>query len=128
MATILIVEDDAQVREMLSETLQEEGYDILEAVDGVDGLEQCETHSPDLVITDIMMPRKEGLSLITELRRKRPETSVIAISGGAPDLKAGCNLELAKLFGAQCVFQKPLDIDALLATIAAMLIHNPADD
>lgn len=121
MAKILIVEDDPQIRSMLEETLKLEGFETAVAENGADALEQYEHVTPDLIITDILMPEKEGLGLITELRKSTADVKIIAISGGAPSLSPGCNLELAQMFGANKTFQKPLDIDALLETIRELL-------
>lgn len=121
MPTILIVEDDEHIRTMLDETLREEGFETLLADNGLEGLRAFEEHAPDLVITDIHMPRKEGLSLITDLRRLAPKSRIIAISGGAAQLQASCNLELASMFGADCAFQKPLEIDSLLSAMNNLL-------
>lgn len=121
MPRILIVEDDAQIRVMLEETLQQEGYETRVAHNGAEALASYLDARADLVVTDILMPEKEGLSLITELRNLDPAAKIIAISGGAPQLSSGCNLELARMFGAQRSFQKPLDIDALLQAIKTLL-------
>lgn len=115
--TILIVEDDPQVRTMLEETLQGEGIPTRLASHGAEGLKAFEEGGVDLVITDILMPEMEGLQFIKALREVAPSLPIIAISGGAPHLSPGCNLELASMFGATCVMMKPLDLDALLATI-----------
>ena len=121
MPSILLVEDDFQIRAMLSETLGQEGYEVIEAEHGKRALELFEFRRPDLILTDILMPEKEGLSLITELRRLDPEVKIIAISGGAPTLTPECNLDLARMFGAGRVFSKPLDIDELLKAIKEMV-------
>ncbi len=121
MAKILIVEDDPQIRSMLEETLKLEGFDTAVAENGNDALEKYGSVAPDLIITDILMPEKEGLGLITELKKTNDDVKIIAISGGAPSISPGCNLELAQMFGAHKTFQKPLDIDALLDTIRELL-------
>ena len=69
MNRILLVDDDAQFRTMLREMLNREGYKVIEATDGHDVLNICIKTSVDLVVTDIVMPEKEGLETITELRR-----------------------------------------------------------
>ncbi len=117
MHRILVVEDDPQIRSMLVETLTLEGYEACSAENGVEALAMFREQAPDLVITDIIMPEKEGLSLIKELYAMNPKVKVVAISGGAPGLSPECNLELARMFGAVKTFAKPLDIDAMLRTI-----------
>ncbi len=117
MPRILVVEDDTQIRSMLVETLTLEGYEACSAANGVEALSMYRERSIDLVITDILMPEKEGLSLIKELHALNPKVKVLAISGGAPRLSPECNLELARMFGAVKTFAKPLDIDAMLRAI-----------
>ncbi len=124
MATILIVEDDPQVQHLLQESLELEGYSVIAAENGIKALEQLATRVVDIMITDILMPEKEGLGLITELRKTRPDLPIIAISGGSPTISPGCNLELARMFGAWHVFQKPLDMEVLLTTIKDILQHE----
>ncbi len=121
MTKILIVEDDPQIRSMLEETLKLEGFETAVAENGNDALEKYGSVAPDLIITDILMPEKEGLGLITELKKTKDDVKIIAISGGAPSISPGCNLELAQMFGAHKTFQKPLDIDALLDTIRELV-------
>lgn len=119
--SVLIVEDDAQIRAMLKETLDLEGYATQTAANGAEALAAYEKAPADLVITDIIMPEKEGLGLITDLKRLNPKVRIVAISGGAKDLEAGCNLELAGMFGAAKTFRKPLDLDKLLECLGEML-------
>lgn len=121
MAHVLIVEDDPQIRSMLQETLQLEGYEISVAENGDDAMQQYNQKRPDGIITDILMPEKEGLSFITELRRNDDQVCIIAISGGAHKLSPECNLELARMFGANHTFAKPLDIDAMLQALQKTL-------
>jgi two-component system nitrogen regulation response regulator NtrX len=81
MAVILIMDDYPGMRDMLEETLVADGHTVFAATNGKEGLELWSAHSPDLVIIDIFMPVKEGLETIQELRRKRPDVKIIAISG-----------------------------------------------
>ncbi len=117
MAHILIVEDEPSVRAMLRESLAAEGHDVDEAANGREGLASMENRPAEVVITDILMPEKEGLQFIKDLRQGYPDTRIVAISGGAPGLQSGCNLELASMFGAHVTCAKPVDIDALLMMI-----------
>lgn len=117
MADILIVEDNEPIRNMLKETLELEGFTVFEAKDGEEALERWHDKKPDLIITDILMPKKEGLGLITEIRKLNPESKIIAVSGGGPNISSQCNLELAGIFGAVHTFPKPLDIDLLLQKV-----------
>lgn len=123
---ILLVEDDHHVRAMLTETLSGEGFTVAQAVNGQEGLRRYEAGGVQLVVTDILMPEMEGLQFIKELRALTPDLPIIAISGGAVHLSPGCNLELASMFGATCVFQKPIDLEMLMKTIADLLEKHAA--
>jgi len=117
MALILIVEDDPQIRLLLQETLQLEGFETATAENGAQALQLYQQRRPDAIVTDILMPEKEGLSFITDLRKSDPNICIIAISGGAQKLAPGCNLELASMFGANHTFEKPLDMEAMLQVL-----------
>lgn len=121
MKHILIVEDDPMIRTMLQESLQLEGFATSVAQDGEKALHSCNSKVPDAVVTDILMPEKEGLTLIKELRKIYKDMVIVAISGGAKQLSPSCNLELAEMFGASKTFSKPLDIDILLSYLREAL-------
>ncbi|MEO5957891.1 MAG: response regulator [Opitutaceae bacterium] len=82
MARILLIDDDDDVRTVLRLTLIHFGHTVIEARNGREGLELFAEARPELVITDIVMPEKEGLEVIIELRAHRPPVKIIAISGG----------------------------------------------
>src|ERR1700719_3031252 len=69
--TVLVVEDDAIVRQACAMMLEENGFQVETAVDGIDGLRKFRENKPDVVLTDIIMPEKEGISLIRDLRREQ---------------------------------------------------------
>ncbi|MCA1946329.1 MAG: response regulator [Desulfovibrio sp.] len=114
---VLLVEDDPHVRAMLLDSLTGEGFSTLQAANGREGLALFQANGADAVVTDILMPEMEGLQFIKALRALAPDLPVIAISGGAVHLSPGCNLELASMFGATHVMQKPLNIDDLVTTL-----------
>ena len=107
MAKILVIDDDPSILTMLKKMLEREGYEVDTACNGSEGLDKIEDSPPDLLITDIVMPEKEGMELIFHLRRKKPELKIIAISGGGRFNYEGY-LTSAKLLGADLSFQKPL--------------------
>ena len=82
MARILIVDDDIMFLSLLRDLLAPEGHDILEATNGIEALDIFREASVDLVVTDIVMPEKEGLQTILELKKESPTSKIIAISGG----------------------------------------------
>jgi YesN/AraC family two-component response regulator len=107
MAKILIIDDDPSILTMLNRMLEKAGYEVDIASNGSEGLEKIESSPPDLLVTDIVMPEKEGLELILYLRRKNPGLKIVAISGGGRFNYEGY-LTSAKLLGADLIFQKPL--------------------
>ena len=120
MASVLIVDDDVRVRPMLRMTLERAGYEVHEAANGKIALQKYQHHPCDLVITDIVMPEKEGIETIIELRALYPTVKIIAISGGgkiAPEQY----LKLAEHFGVEYSFTKPLDNAKLLDAIGSLI-------
>ncbi len=82
MPRILIIEDDEEIRDLLESLLTREGYTVATAANGKQGVAAFLAQPFDLVITDIIMPEKDGIEAIMDLRRGRPELKLIAISGG----------------------------------------------
>lgn len=120
MANILVVDDDEQFRTMLSETLRSAGYQVLEARDGAEGLKFYREQGTDLIITDLIMPNKEGLEIIQEFRRNDPEVKIIAMSGGGRHGPYDY-LRVAKRFGARQVLLKPFSRQEILAAVEQVL-------
>ena len=120
MIRLLVVDDDNQVRSMLRLTLEREGYDVMEATDGFEAIEQFRQSPFDLIITDIIMPGLEGFETIQRLRAESPEVKIIAISGGGRLAPEGY-LEVAENLGALKAFTKPVDHDELLATVRELV-------
>lgn len=117
---ILIIEDDAVLRRALSNVVARLGCGVLEADNGVEGMKHFKQHKPDVIITDILMPEKEGLETIRDMRKESPGVRIIAISAGSPIYKMQF-LELAEKFGASYTFNKPVDPQELLAAIRTLL-------
>jgi CheY-like chemotaxis protein len=120
MARILVIDDDEQVLDMLYESLTREGYGVLRASNGEQGLRLYRQEPVDLIITDIIMPEKEGIETIIELRQDFPDVKIIAMSGGG---RIGTKdyLHLAKIFGVQRTFTKPVARAQLLDAIKELL-------
>ena len=116
---ILIVDDDADMRLTLKLALELAGYQVAEAANGREAVEQQRTSQCDVVITDIFMPDSDGFEAIDGIRRQFPATKVIVMSGGAQLTKRDY-LPDAELMGADATLQKPFDIDKLLETIARL--------
>ncbi len=120
MAKILIIDDDVQFRKMLSQVLKRAGYEISEAEDGNEGTRIYETEPIDLVITDLIMPKKEGIETISELKKKYPDIKIIAISGGGR-VGPESYLTFAEKLGALYTFSKPLDRDKVLEAVHELI-------
>ena len=115
MATILIIDDDAAVRAVVSRALKAAGHEAFSAENGNTGLRYIPTIRPDLVIVDLFMPEKEGLEIIVELRKKFPRVSVLAISGD--NIASAEMLEVALKLGATHALEKPFDQKTLFAAV-----------
>jgi two-component system chemotaxis response regulator CheY len=113
---ILVIDDDAIVRKTIVQLLEEAGYVVPFAEDGLRGMMLFRSEEPDLVITDIIMPEQEGIQTITEMRKAKPDAKIIAISGGG---RIGNTdfLKIARVLGAMDVISKPFDPDKLLAIV-----------
>jgi DNA-binding response OmpR family regulator len=111
--TILVIDDDEAVRYAIRRAFREEGFTVAVAADGGQGLELVDAVSPALVITDLIMPEKEGLETIRELRKRRPDLPIIAISGGGRVV--GCDfLDVARKLGANEALVKPFEPEQLI--------------
>jgi DNA-binding response OmpR family regulator len=124
MANILIIEDNAALRKMLTNALSAEGHVIVEASDGGEGVKIFEREDFDLVITDIIMPRKWGIETIVNLRQTRPHVRVIAMSGAGRGRSEDL-LKAAWSVGADAVLTKPFTVKDLRQTIASVLQKKP---
>ncbi len=124
MADILLIDDEDIFREVLATALQHEGHTVRQAGDGMVGLKLFHEKPADLVITDIVMPEKEGLDTIRDLHRDFPAARIIAMSGGlAHDSRL--YLHMAEKFGAAAVLAKPFSLADLHRTVATVLAAPP---
>lgn len=114
--SVLVIDDDTQFVYYISQLLEYEGYRVYKAFDGKGGIMEYIQRQPNLVITDIVMPEKEGLELIMEIRKQDSEIPIIAVSGGNHGY-GDSYLAVAKKFGANAILQKPFDSETLLATV-----------
>jgi len=121
MASILLVDDDDLIRDLLRHALTKAGHAVRQAGDGKEGLRLYLESPADLVITDLIMPEQEGLGFIMELRKVAPDARVIAISGGIAQNKE-LYLQMAAKLGAAAVLAKPFALAELLQAIAHLLV------
>lgn len=116
MSVVLIIDDDEAMRDVLRQTLERAGFDVELAADGAQGIASFRRRRADVVITDIIMPEREGIETMIEIKELDPDAKVIAISGGG---RTGAIdfLTLASKLGAERSFAKPLDRRALVAAV-----------
>lgn len=120
MKKILVIDDDEQFRVMLKVLLEHQGYSVILAFDGNNGFAKFGEESPDLVITDIIMPEQEGIETIGKIRKANKNIPIIAVSGGGrsgPD----SYLPLARGLGASKTFSKPFDREEFLGAVTECL-------
>jgi two-component system response regulator (stage 0 sporulation protein F) len=120
MASILIVEDEDSIRHLLRRILEEDGHEVREAPNGKIGLTLYRQAPADLVITDILMPERDGMEVTLELTREFLDAKVIAMTGAAGDRNF---LNVAKLFGARETIQKPFTVEEIRRLVRYALDH-----
>jgi len=124
---ILIIDDDDLVREYLVEVLRRAGYEVDSAPDGKAGVEACRGSNTDLVVTDIIMPEKDGIETIMDLRRENPGLKVMAISGGGRS-EPESYLASARLLGADFTMSKPFFNQDFLSAVATLLNEGKPEE
>lgn len=120
MSTIMIIDDDHLYRDVLKQTLERQKYSVVSVEDGYDGVKQLENNPVDLIITDIIMPKMEGLETISTIKKKYPTIPIIAISGGGR-LTPANSLRAAQKLGADVTFTKPVNRRKLVEAIESLI-------
>jgi CheY-like chemotaxis protein len=110
LSRVLVVEDTKELLEVIVSCLEGEGFFVYTASNGIEALTILETKSIDIVLTDLEMPKMNGLKLAAETKKIRPETCVIVMSGWS-----GASADLAELAGADRFFTKPLEWEQVIA-------------
>ena len=123
MATILIIDDDPQIIKLLKTYLEFTGHSVFTASNGKEGLRALGEKSFDLLITDIIMPERDGIEVLTSLKGLANPPKVIAMSGGSPNLDQDHLLKMATIMKADTVLAKPLHL-AHLSTIIQELLGS----
>ena len=114
---VLLVDDEALVRHSLEAALRLNGYDVLHAGNGDEALDVLSSTPVDVVVTDLAMPRREGMETIIEIRRRFPHVKVIALSG----VFGGFYLGMARQLGADAALSKPVRTEILRRTVDNVL-------
>jgi len=116
--TILVIDDEENIRELVRAILENAGYEVLDAADGNLGIEIFQANQVDLIITDLIMPGKEGIETISELKKEQPDLKIIAISGA---VDSSTYLHLAGSLGADETLGKPFKVNELIETVERLL-------
>jgi DNA-binding NtrC family response regulator len=118
--SILIVDDEPGIRELLGIMLESYGHSVVTAEDGIQAPKVMATRPIDVVITDLLMPERDGLEFITEVRKKYPKVKIIAMSGGGHVARESY-LRIAKTFGAHYLLEKPFNQSDVLGAVETVL-------
>jgi len=116
MESILIIDDEPQIRSMIRLILERSGYTVIEASDGIEGIRRFREKPTDLIITDLIMPNKDGIGMIIELKKEFPDVKIVAMSGGGLNRPEGY-LRGAQKLGAACTLSKPINRQELLRVV-----------
>jgi|SaaInl7_200m_RNA_FD_contig_51_1357161_length_1123_multi_34_in_0_out_0_2 DNA-binding NtrC family response regulator len=116
MAQILVIDDDYSIRSAVRKVLEKEGHDVIEALNGEEGARMYTRFPVDLVITDILMPEKDGVEVLLELRADHPNIKAIVISGEGQEF-----LPAAEEFGALRTLSKPFRPSKLIQIVREVL-------
>lgn len=119
MARILVVEDEKLINNMFREALENAGYEIDTAFDGQEGMDKYRKHPFDLVIADIMMPRTDGVQMITKLRERHPNVKILVVT--AISLSGPHYREMKRKLQGIPILQKPVTKDVLISKVEDLL-------
>jgi len=119
--SILVIDDEPALREILSQVLTDAGHRVVGAGNGKEASKALTTGAFDVVLTDVIMPEKDGMQVISELRKKFPEVRIIAMSGGG-HVPRDQYLKIAKGLGAHAVLEKPFANQKLLDTVESLTL------
>ena len=127
MNRILLVEDEADLSLIVADTLRSQGYEVIEAVDGIDGLDKFKATGADIVVADVMMPRMDGFSMAKEIRRLSPAVPLLFLTAKSAidDVEKGFEI------GANDYIKNPFELRELMIRIKALLRRygdNRSDD
>jgi len=125
VATIILIEDDGVLRHAMRRILEGAGHRLREAAEGGEGLRLLRAEPAEVVVTDLMMPGKEGIETIRELRQEFPAVRILAVSGGGA-FGARTPLAMAKRLGADAALAKPFTLSQLRETVESLL-PTPTD-
>ncbi len=120
MAKILLIEDHPEFRETIAEMLELHGHQVTSAQDGREGMTLFSRHSFDVIITDLIMPQQDGISVIVGIRQKSQAVKIIAISGGG-NINGVDYLRMTEDLGVDATLEKPFQSQQLLDTVKRLV-------
>ena len=120
MAVVMVIDDDAALRRLIARALGGSGHQVVEAENGADALALLEEHRPAIVVTDILMPKTEGIETINRIKERFPDIKIIAMSGGGMSRNL-MFLDIAKAIGAEATLAKPFRPAELVAAVDKLL-------
>jgi DNA-binding response OmpR family regulator len=126
-ATVLVIDDDPALRDVIRRALERDGHRVITAHEGEEGLRAYRSEPCDIVVTDLFMPGKDGIETIQELRLEFPEARIIAMSGGASTRDMGPLMD-ARLLGADVAMPKPFPMASLSRAVKTLLHRDPDDN
>jgi two-component system, chemotaxis family, chemotaxis protein CheY len=121
VASVLVVDDEDQIRELIRNTFEQSGYQVSEASTGKAALEKYRTAPTDLIIMDILMPDQDGFESISTIRHESPKVKIIAMTGSNDMIGVLDYLDVAKMLGAHYTLQKPFEMKDLLDAAQSVL-------
>jgi DNA-binding response OmpR family regulator len=121
LARILVIDDNEDVRTLVADLLEAAGHEVATAPDGALGIDMQRLAPAALVVTDILMPEKEGLETIRDLKQEFPQLRIIAMSGAGKLIKSSTHLFTAKEIGADAILRKPFGSSVLLDLVQQVL-------
>lgn len=122
MAKILVVDDEESIRWLIQERLKMDLHNVDVADNGASGLKQVKDKAYDLIITDLIMPEKDGIEFINELKASHTGVKILAISGGSWGIDATPQLEIAGYLGASATLEKPFTMEELVTAVKRLLL------
>jgi DNA-binding response OmpR family regulator len=121
MAKILLIDDDLQMLNIVSLYLKKDGHEITTAANGNEGIKLLGSQQFDLVITDVLMPERDGYEVLMWLKKQTNRPKIIAVSGGSVSIDPSSLLGTSKLMSADIVLTKPLDFGTFALTVRELL-------
>lgn len=121
--TILVVDDESLIVELIVECLLGSDYEVITANNGVDAIAQYHKYEPDLIISDIVMPELDGISMVKKLQMSFPDIKVLLMTG-YPELAREALGNQTNELGVVCLVEKPLNIIELISTVHVLLLDK----